>query len=209
MRTPLLVVLLLASISCSTPQTDNPLDAAASAKAREARLQIRRMERRLIANSDPRGFDYQSFVLALQNAGRAPEADALTDYTERTFRGEHTNKPLTTQQARDCEDLGIVRRWGAARSQQDEYTGRVGRPAAKFWVGSDARIEKIRVLRAMDPGAAWLLIDSIGEARVSKSRVRRIVEADSEEFPLELCTSWYYDEPRDRLPGGNKIRGFN
>lgn len=205
LRSSLPIALLLALTSCSTPPSGDP---AASAKARDGRAQIRRLEKLLISNRKPHEFDYERFVRALQDADRPVEADALADYVERTRRGEPTNRPFTKQQRTECEDQRMIRRWGGARLQPDEYTRRVGRLTAKFWVGSDAELEKIRVIRAMDSGAAWILIDSIGEARVSKSRVRQMLEDNPAQFPLELCTSWNYDERKDGMPAGGSIRGY-
>lgn len=204
MNLPILIVLLVALAACTTPS----VDPVSSTSSREARAQIRRLEKVLISNRDPHGFDYQTFVRALHEAGREVEAEALADYTDRTFRGEPTNKPFTIRERKECVDQHFVRRWGGTRSQPDSFIGQVGRLAANFWIGSDARIEKIRVIRARDPGAAWLIIDSIGEARVSKSRVRRMSEENTAAFPIELCTWWNYDKRKDGLPAGSSIRGF-
>ena len=77
-----------------------------------------------------------------------------------------------------------------------------------FWIGTDAEIERIRVVRAMDPGAAWILIDSIAEATVSRSRVEDALERDPGDFPIALCTYWNYEEPDPGLPASGNMRGF-
>ena len=196
---------MLALTGCSAPRNVDP---AAAAKAREGRVEVRRLEKHLINNRNPGGFNYERFARALRNAGRPVEADALVDYVKRARQGDPVNRPSSRQEWTQCDDQRMIRGWGSARSRPDDYTSPVGRLTAKFWIGADAKIKKIRVLRAMDPGAAWILVDSIGESKVSQSRVRRRIEKNPEEFPLELCTSWNHDERKNRLPAGGSIRGF-
>jgi hypothetical protein len=205
MRRILPFAIFLALTCCSTPRSEDPV---AAAKAREGRAEIRRLEKTLISNRIPDEFDYARFARALHDAGRPVEADALEEYVDRARRGEPVNLPSTREQWTNCDDRRLIRRWGKARTDPDGYTSRVGRLAANFWIGADATIERIRVIRAMDPGAAWILIDAIGEARVSRSRVRQKLETAPDEFPLELCTSWNHDELKDRFPAGDSIRGF-
>ena len=153
----------------------------------------------------------------LREVGRQAEADALSDFLERSEAGEETGEDAARQFEDECRDRWrdlaqskrLVRGWdpGGYWPDFDPTGSGPGHPLqAWFEVGPSARPSSIRVERAENPGEAWQVVRIIGEAKIRKARLQKL---DSSELPVLYCVSLRTDtgrEPGARLPDFN-IRG--
>ena len=132
----------------------------------------------------------------LRKLDRSEEADAFAEFSARYTAGEETDSTDTVPSENECQKLArkrsqttrLIRRYGELPVRG---TFEIGVLAATFAIDGDGRPVQIRVLRARHPGSAWLIIHSLAESKIWRSRLARI----SEPFPIAHCTYWH-DGPR-------------
>lgn len=143
----------------------------------------------------------------LRDLGRRAEADAFVAFAQRYAAGENTVRLDSDLSDRDCSDrqpgYELIRSWGTP----DPGPWESGTVVATFEIDGEGKIGTIDVLSAMDPAAAWLGIDTIGTARISKLRLdARQLEAP-ESFPISLCNWRNFDPLEIPIPADGRIRG--
>jgi len=133
-------------------------------------------------------------VEVLRRLSREQEADAFAEFAARYVAGEVTDTVDTVPSRNDC--LEIARKRAKSTRLVREYgempvrrTFQIGALAASYELDADGRPIDLRVIRARHPASAWLIIASVGELEVWKSRLDNV----SEPFPIAHCVYW--DEP--------------
>jgi len=127
----------------------------------------------------------------LRRLSRRDEADAFAEFAARYAAGEATDTADTVPSRNDCKKIArkrakstrLVREYGdlPVRHQFE-----IGVLAASYEIDADGRPIHLRVIRARHPASAWLIIASIAELEVWKSRLATA----SEPFPIPHCAYW-------------------
>lgn len=193
----------------SAPSHHDELDRRRSVLERDFRAAERLLLRKG-KNSDEATVD--SVVGLLRKIDRDDQADALAEFSALYFAGSDIHRPPTNPTRSECKErqrgADLIRQWANFGHMNSRGGFRIGTVAATYEVGIDGEVHVREVLRARHPAAAWLIIDAIGGARVSQSRLRRYQESEPESFPFVICAWWNYDEMSDRIPAGGRIRGL-
>lgn len=206
-------ILGLSSTSCALFSPSDPEEVEARRVQLDAKLAVRRLERLLMKEYlDPAKVDTETFIASLRTLERDAEADAFSEFLERYLAGSATYERPPEPNWRICEghQYGgeLIRRWGNGGYLPESGRFPIGTIAATFKIESAGDIEEIRVILARHPAAAWLIIDTIAEARVSRSRLKRLREESPQAFPVKLCAWWDYNEIDATLTPGRTIRGL-
>jgi hypothetical protein len=127
----------------------------------------------------------------LRKLDRAVEADAFEEFAARYTAGEETDSSDTVPTGSECQKLArkrskttrLIRDYGElpVRSEFE-----IGVLAATYEIDAEGRPIQIRVIRARHPASAWLIIHSLAETKIWKTRLART----SEPFPIPHCAYW-------------------
>lgn len=137
----------------------------------------------------------------LRKLERGAEADAFEEFAARYAAGEKTDSADTVPTENECKKLArkrakttrLIRRFGELPLHG---LHEIGSLAATFEIDAEGRPIHIRVIHARYPAAAWLIIHSLSESKISKSRLARIAEP----FPIPHCVWWTEDFQSGRIP---------
>jgi len=203
----------LSATSCALFAPSDPKEAEARRAELDAKLAIRRIERLLMKEYlEPSRVDTETFVASLRTLDRNTEADSFSEFLERYLAGAATYERPPAPNWRLCESYQaggeLIRRWGNGGYLPESGRFPIGTIAATFMIQADGDIADIRVILARHPAAAWLIIDSIAEARISRSRLKRMKNDAPESFPIKLCAWWDYNDIDATLTPGRTIRGL-
>ncbi len=157
---------------------------------------------------EPEPAEISLHVEILRKLERGVEADAFEEFSARYTAGEETDSADTVPTQNECQKLArerskttrLIRRYGELPVRG---TFEIGVLAATYAIDGDGRPVQIRVLRARHPGSAWLIIHSLAESKIRKSRLARI----SEPFPIAHCAYWDVDwaTRRSLVPPGVRV----
>jgi hypothetical protein len=160
----------------------------------------------------PNKDEMTTFLSSLRTLERDTEADAFAEFLARYAAGQPTYERPAKPTWRKCDGRQVgaklIRRWGNGGYLPEGGRFQVGTIAATFEITQDGEIVDIRVIVAKHPAAAWLIVDTIAESRVSQSKLRRMRSESPEFFPIGLCAWWDYNEIDAGLTPGGTIRGF-
>ena len=180
----------------------------AQGRPEAALRRIKREIQRRYEDPDPRVVQLQ--IELLRELGRASEADAFREFTERYAAGADTYFVDTEPSWEYCEDhqygeelVRSLGSWGYLPKQGDFEIGIL---AAAFEVDSKGEIQNIRVLRAKHPGSAWLIIETVGNTRISPTRLREFNRDGPDKFPIPLCFWRDYGDVENRRPDDGRLR---
>jgi hypothetical protein len=201
---------LLGVASCASAPPSHQLLEAARESYEAGRLEsaLRTTERAM--QRDPSGdhaAEISLHLAILRDLGRHEEARAFSEFVARYAAGEDTDASETTPTRDECTRLerersgsrSLIRRYGELRQHSDFEIGTV---AAAYAIAGDGRPVDIRVLRARHPASAWLIIDSIAQARISTARLDAV---EPEKFPVPHCAYWTF---RSGARGSRTSPGF-
>jgi len=127
----------------------------------------------------------------LRKLERNEEAAAFAEFSARYASGEATDEVDTVPTRNECKELArkrskttrLIREYGDLPVRREFEIGVL---AASYEIDTEGRPIHIRVIRAKHPASAWLIIDSIAESKIWKSRLART----SEPFPIAHCAYW-------------------
>jgi hypothetical protein len=143
----------------------------------------------------------------LRGLGRTAEADAFADFVARYEAGENIYDVERDLTGRDCSHqqhgYELIRKWGRVDPGKWDNEEVV----ATFEIDAHGQIGHIRVLSALEPGAAWLGIDTIGHASIRTTRLAQREVESPDAWPISLCFYRNFGDPSERLPPDGRIRG--
>jgi hypothetical protein len=202
---------ILVVLACARP---SPPAGLTHDEYQAAKRTFRKAEQLVLSRHDnPSEEHISNLVEVLEVLGRESEATALAAFAGEYFADVDTYSPDTIPSKRVCVGrqyaAGLIREWANWGHLRRKGRFRIGVIAATYEIGLDREIRIRKVIRAKHPAAAWLIIDAIGNARISKAKFRRLSRDEPEIFPVNLCAWWDYDELKDFLPGRNGIRGYS
>jgi len=136
-------------------------------------------------------------VEVLRRLSRREEADAFAEFAARYAAGEPTDTVDTVPSRNECKEIArkrakstrLVREYGdlPVRRQFE-----IGVLAASFAIDAEGHPVQLRVIRARHPASAWLILASVAEVKIWKSRLA----SASEPFPIAHCIYWDEAIPR-------------
>jgi hypothetical protein len=130
-------------------------------------------------------------VEVLRKLSRYEEAGAFAEFAARYAAGEQTDAIDTVPSRNECKE--IARKRSKATRLIREYGDlpvrrqfQIGVLAASYEIDATGRPVHLHVIRARHPASAWLIIASISELEIWKSRLA----SRSEPFPIPHCAYW-------------------
>ena len=193
---------VLSILGCSTSSPSTWVISRAEKYLAEGRLDsaLRYSERAIQQDHrHPDAREISVHIEILRELDREPEADAFRDFTDRYASGEYAHGDETTPSRKKCEkrrpEDALIRSWGNFGHLKTKYSDyEIGTIATTFEIDREGGVGNIRVLRAKYPAVAWLAIEAIGQARISKSRLTSRQRDLPDGVPVSLCVWWAYDE---------------
>lgn len=150
-------------------------------------------------------------IRILRDLERDTEADAFSEFTKRFADDAYSYEDPTVPSRKECKkwrvEDGLVSQWGNFGHLKGSGSYELGTLATIYEINYEGRVGNIKVLRAKHPAAAWQAIESIANAKISRSRLETLQRDSPDAFPVSMCAWWTYDEIRDVLPPYGQIRG--
>jgi hypothetical protein len=198
--------------ACATTTSSSrqhEISVPSSKRVLESRL--RHAERTLIENSSHRAkFDPEKFIEVLRNLGRDEQADAFVRYVERQAAGMDFSDPSKTPDGENCEMRSLHRKvfrsWNSRPRLMRKMDRTFSPTGATFKIGSEGEIYDIDVYLAQHSAAAWLVIERVGRAQISRAKLERIRSDSPGNFPIEFCVRFDDRSYWDHQDGKEMIR---